>query len=52
MFVTSITNKDSFLLYLMAALAISRAWVNGVFEVETFADGITLDDLVAHCVCA
>lgn len=32
----------------MAALAVGGTWVNGVLEVDAFADGVALDDLVAH----
>jgi hypothetical protein len=32
----------------MTALAISLTWVNGVFEVKTFADRVAFDNLVAH----
>lgn len=33
----------------MAALAVGLTGVDGVFEIETFADGVALDDFVAHC---
>lgn len=48
--VTGITNQDGFFLYSMAALAVRRARVDGVFEVETFANGVALDDFVTHFV--
>ena len=48
--VTGITNEDSLFLYSMAAQSISRARVDGVLEVEAFADGISFDDSVTHFV--
>jgi hypothetical protein len=32
----------------MTALAIGLAGINGVLEVETFADGVAFNDFVAH----
>ena len=32
----------------MAALAVGGAGVDGVLEVDAFADGVALDDFVAH----
>jgi hypothetical protein len=46
--VTGIADKDCLFLYFMAALAICGARVDGVLEVEAFADGIALDNPVAH----
>ena len=48
MSVTGIPNQDGLFLYCMAALPIGRAWVDRVFEVEAFADGVAFDDFVAH----
>ena len=29
-------------------MAVGGTWVNGVLEVDAFADGVAFDDLVAH----
>ena len=46
--ITGIADQDGLFLHGMAALAVGLARVDGVFEIETFADGVALDDFVAH----
>jgi len=46
--ITSIAHENGLFLYTVAALAIGFAGVDGVFEVETFADGVALDEFVTH----
>jgi hypothetical protein len=36
----------------MTTLAIGLAGINGVLEIETFADGVAFNDFVAHLGCA
>jgi hypothetical protein len=46
---THISHQDGPLLHGMAALAVGLAGINGVLEVEAFADGVAFDEFVAHC---
>lgn len=43
-----IADQDGLLLHGMAALAVGGARIDRVLEVNAFADGVALDDLVAH----
>jgi len=45
---TGVANKDRLLLHHVAALAMRGTWIDGVLVVETPADGIAFDDLIAH----
>lgn len=45
---TDIADQDGLLLDRVAALAVGGAGVDGVLEVDAFADGVALDELVAH----
>lgn len=46
--ITGVAHQDGFVLGEMIALAIGLTGVDGVFEVKTVADGVPLDDYVAH----
>jgi hypothetical protein len=46
--VTHVPHENGLFLHAVAALAIAFTGVDGVLEVETFADGVALDDFVAH----
>lgn len=48
MSITGVAHQDGFVLRKMIALAIGLTGVDGVFEVKTVADGVALDDYVAH----
>lgn len=43
-----IAYENRLLLYCMATLSVSSAWVNRVLVVETSTHRVALDDLVAH----
>lgn len=43
-----IPHQHGLFLHGVAALTVGGAWVYGVFEVDAFADGVALDDFVAH----
>ena len=45
---TSVAHKDRLLLHHVAALAVGSTWIDSVLVVETPADGIAFDDLIAH----
>lgn len=45
---TGVTDQYGLFLNGVAALAVGGAWVDGVLEVDAFADGVALDDFVAH----
>lgn len=46
--VAGVTNEDRLLLNTVAILSVLRTRVNGVLVVQTTANGVTLDNLVAH----
>lgn len=46
--VAGVADEDRLLLDRVAILSVLRTWVNGVLVVQTTADGVALDDLVAH----
>lgn len=48
MFTTSVTDENCLLLYRMTTFLVSGTWIDSMLMVKTAADGVALDDLVAH----
>lgn len=46
--VAGVTNEDRLLLNTVAILSVLRTRVNGVLVIQTTANSVTLDNLVAH----